>query len=221
MRAAAIIVAAGASRRFKGAVPKQFTRLRGIPVYLWSVLAFRKIKDIKQVILVVPGSRINSFKNIAVKFGLDVARGGPERVDSVRAGLSAVRQDIDIVAIHDGARPLITSGVIKSSLASAKKYGSAVVSVRARDTVKSSPGKFVRKTIPRNTIWFAQTPQTFRKKIIEKAYAKLKTKNITDDAQAAELAGYKVAIVPGLYSNIKITDKLDLEVAKILITDHC
>jgi 2-C-methyl-D-erythritol 4-phosphate cytidylyltransferase len=166
----------------------------------------------------VPGNKLGSFKNIQAKYGVDIARGGTERVDSVRAGLSAVRDDIDIVAIHDGARPLVTGKVIEASLAAARKYGAAVVSVPARDTVKSAPGKFVRSTIPRKDIWLAQTPQVFKKHIVEMAYAKLKTKNVTDDAQAAELAGFKVAIVPGDYSNIKITDKIDLEVAKVLCT---
>lgn len=239
-KAAAIIVAAGAGKRFGGKVRKQFVTLAGKPVFMWSVKEFRKLPQIKQLILVVPPAQISAFKAYPIKFGVDIAAGGKERIDSVRAGLSAVREDIDIVAIHDGARPLITADIIRKSILAAEKYGSAVVSVNARDTVKITlqpvassqrPGigktkgtttnSFVAKTIPRDTIWLAQTPQTFKKKLIDAAYTKLRTKNITDDAQVAELAGYKVAIVPGNYDNIKITDKKDIEIAKVLLKTQC
>ncbi|MFH1368077.1 MAG: 2-C-methyl-D-erythritol 4-phosphate cytidylyltransferase [Elusimicrobiota bacterium] len=232
MRAAAVIVAAGAAKRFGGKLKKQFVSLGGKPVFMRSVLEFRKLSGIQQIVLVVPRGQVPSFKDFPLKFGIDIAAGGDKRTDSVRAGLSALREEIDIVAIHDGARPLITSGLIKASLLAAEKYGAAVVCVPARDTVKTTLTEerrrkkearankrslFVGRTIPRDAIWLAQTPQTFRKKIIMSAYAKLKTKNITDDAQAAELAGYKVRIVPGSYSNIKITDKKDIKIAKMLL----
>lgn len=219
-KTAAVIVAAGAGKRFGGKIKKQFVTLAGKPVFMWSVLEYRKLPQVRQIILVVPPAQLGSFRDFAFRYGIDIAAGGKERIDSVRAGLSAVNEDIDIVAIHDGARPLIKAAVIQASIKAAERCGAAVVSVMARDTVKStSTGNrlFVSKTIPRDTIWLAQTPQTFKKKVIETAYAKLKAKRITDDAQAAELAGYKVAIVPGDYSNIKITDKKDIAIAKALL----
>lgn len=218
MRVAAVIVAAGAGKRFGGKVRKQFVSLSGRPIFEWSVLAFKKLPQVRQIVLVVPPSQIGSFKNFPTRRGIDIAAGGAERVDSVRAGLSAVRPDIDIVAIHDGARPLVDTATILKSFSAAGKVGGALVCVQARDTVKFSSGKTVNKTILRNNIWLAQTPQVFKKKVIDSAYAKLKTKHVTDDAQVAEMAGYKVAIVPGNYSNIKITDKQDLKIAKLFLT---
>jgi 2-C-methyl-D-erythritol 4-phosphate cytidylyltransferase len=215
--AAAIIVAAGAGKRFGGRVPKQFAYLNGKPVFLWSVLAFKKIREFSQIILVVPGNKVESFGALQKKYGIDIARGGKERPDSVRAGLSALRPGIKIVAIQDGARPLVQPETIKASVAAAKKYGAAVVAVKARDTVKLSLKGSVARTIPRDTIWLAQTPQTFIRNVIERAYAKLKNNKITDDAQAVELSGGQVKVVPGDYSNIKLTDRRDLAIAKILV----
>lgn len=215
--AAAIIVAAGAGKRFGGPVPKQFAALRGKPVFLWSVLAFRKLREFSQIILVVPGNKVDSFGRFQSEYGIDIARGGKERPDSVRAGLSALRPGIKIVAIQDGARPLVKSETIKASVAAARKYGAAVVCVPARDTVKFSPSGLVRRTIPRKDVWLAQTPQTFKRSVIEKAYAKLGKKKVTDDAQAAELAGCRVKVVPGCYSNIKLTDRMDLKIAELLL----
>lgn len=217
-KAAAIIVAAGASRRFKSKTSKQLFPLRDVPVFIWSVAAFRKTKNFSQIIVVVPKKSIELFRKYGSKYKIDVIAGGKERVDSVRQGLKHLNSDIEYVAIHDGARPLITPQLIKRNLSQTLKHGATVCAVQARDTVKiSAPYGFVKKTTPRQNIWLAQTPQTFRCSIIKSAYKKLKTRKITDDAQAVELLGRKVKIVPGDYFNIKITEQKDIAFAENIL----
>ena len=218
MSAAAIIVAAGSGKRFNSKVPKQFLDLNGKPVFLWSVLAFKKLKAFVQVIVVVPQKYVAGLKPLGEKNGFELAAGGKERYDSVMAGLKKVRPGVSYVAIHDAARPLITEDIIAGCLREAKKSGAAIVAVSAKDTVKQAKTElFVQKTIPRNTVWLAQTPQIFNKNMLIKAYSgKLRT-SITDDAQAVELAGRKPKIVPGRYSNIKITEPLDMKIAALLL----
>lgn len=218
MKAAAIIVAAGAGKRFGSKTPKQFLKLNNLPVFMWSILAFKKVKNIKQLILVVPEDKIKTLKTLEKKYKIYVVPGGAERYISVQAGLSALNPDIEYVAIHDGARPLITTDLIKKGLLSAQKNNAAVIAVQARDTIKISDNEMnVNKTIPRNNVWMAQTPQIFKCSLIKEAYKNLSIKNITDDAQVAELSGHKVAVVPGSYKNIKITDRSDMEFAKFFL----
>ena len=217
MSAAVIIVAAGLGKRFHSKVPKQFLNLSGKPVFLWSVLAFQKIKEFTQVIVVVPEKYAPRLRTYEKKHRLDVTSGGKERYDSVMAGLKKVRAGIDFVAIHDAARPLITKDIIAKCLREAKRSGAALVAVAAKDTVKKAGSNLlVEKTIQRNTVWLAQTPQIFRKNLLLKAYSR-KFTSITDDAQAVELSGKKPKIVPGRYSNIKITEPLDMKIAALLL----
>ena len=210
---AAIIVAGGAGRRFGSKTPKQFLNLGGLPMYLWSVKAFRKTGRFSQIILAAPAGRLKALSAAAKKYSFDLVSGGKERPDSVRAGLKKLNKDITIVAIHDAARPLIGTAVINRALAVAARSGSALVSVPARDTIKLVSKYKVLKTIPRQTIWQAQTPQVFERSLIEKAYSRLGKTRVTDDAQAVERTGHKVSVVMGDYNNIKITDRNDFNTA--------
>jgi len=217
MKAAAIIVAAGKGQRFGSRTPKQFLKFKGKPLFLWSVEAFRKLREIRQVILVVPGNMPASMQLYRKRYGLTLVAGGNERQDSVMAGLAATSPDIDYVAIHDAARPLISPSLIRKTLRAARLHGAAMAAVPARDTIKvSNDGRRINSTIPRRSVWLAQTPQTFSRPLILKAYELLAALNVTDDAQAAEMAGYPVAIVEGDYRNIKITDPEDLKIAGLL-----
>ncbi|MFH0807217.1 MAG: IspD/TarI family cytidylyltransferase, partial [Elusimicrobiota bacterium] len=182
MTSAAIIVAAGASRRFGTDMPKQFYPLFGLPVFLWSVLAFKKIREFSQIILVVPQKYSGSLERYSKKYSFEVVKGGKERFDSVRAGLEKVNTNCRYIAIHDGARPLVTPELILRALKNAKRSGASVLAVPARDTVKlAGAGMKINRTIPRNTVWLAQTPQVFKSSIIREAYGKINP-YITDDA---------------------------------------
>jgi 2-C-methyl-D-erythritol 4-phosphate cytidylyltransferase len=217
MSTACIIVAAGSGRRYGSTVPKQFVNFKGKPLFLWSVLAFKKIREFSQVIVVVPAERLKSLAKLEKEYGIEVIAGGKERHDSVINGIKKLNEDITLVAIHDGARPMVSSNLIVSALKAAKKYGASVVAVKARDTIKIVESKthVVRKTIPRDEVWLAQTPQVFSREIIDRLYTNVGEAPVTDDSQLAEKLGIKVRIVEGSYSNIKITDRADLETAQI------
>lgn len=129
MSSAVIIVAAGKGNRFNSRAPKQFLKLGGKPVFLWSVIEFKKIKDFTQIILVVPRGYLKKLSSISKKYGIDLIEGGKERYDSVKAGLEILKRNIKYVAIHDAARPLIEKSMISKCLSTAKKYGSAIVAV--------------------------------------------------------------------------------------------
>lgn len=220
MKAAVIIAAAGLSKRFGSKTPKQFFLLKKLPIFLWSVIAFSKVKSFKQIILVAPRDSVLSLKKYEKKYGIKVVAGGKERFESVNNGLKALNDDIDIVAIHDGARPLISKTVIVNCLNAAKKYGAAIACLDVNDTVKLTGNDLViKRTIPRENIWRAQTPQIFKRHLIEKAYSKLGSKKVTDDSQLLETLGIKVKIVRGEFSNLKITKPEDLALAKMLIKD--
>ena len=213
----AVIVAAGAGLRFGGTVPKQFLPLCGKPVFFWCIQAFKQA-GVKHIVVVVPGTFLRKFKRLEKAFGVTFVAGGKERYHSVQQGIASLPITIKIIAIQDGARPLVQPAMIKTSVVAARKHGAALVAVQSKDTVKlSKGGKLVGSTVPRGAVWLAQTPQTFKRSVIEKAYRTIDPSGITDDAQAAELAGYKVALVPGDHSNIKITHAQDLEIAKILL----
>lgn len=218
VKAAAIIVAAGNSTRFGSRQPKQFVTLNGKPVFAWSIEAFKRVTDFKQIILVVPETKIAPLKKYRIKYGIDLVAGGKERIDSVKAGLSLVKKEITWVAIHDAARPLIRPYIIRKALAAAVRHKAAVVAIPCRDTVKTSRnGKKIDATLRRNEIWLAQTPQVFYLPLLRDAYDKLKNKSVTDDAQVIEQYGADAAIVPGDYTNIKITEPTDLEIIKSIL----
>jgi 2-C-methyl-D-erythritol 4-phosphate cytidylyltransferase len=215
--AGAIIVAAGSGLRFGAGVPKQFLPLRGKPVFSWSIKAFKNA-GILDIVVVVPPEYLAGFLKQQKKFGVRFAAGGKERYHSVRSGLKALPENVNIVAIHDGARPLIKPELITASILAAAKHGAAIAAVQSKDTVKiSRNGRRVDCTAKRSTVWLAQTPQAFRRAVIEKAYSSINLSGITDDAQAAELAGYPVALVQGDHDNFKITHKIDLKLADLLL----
>jgi 2-C-methyl-D-erythritol 4-phosphate cytidylyltransferase len=210
----AIIVAAGSGSRFGGAIPKQFLPLCGKPVFYWSVKAFRKA-GVPYIVVVVPPAYLAKMKKEA---GVSFVAGGKERYHSVQSGLAALPKNVKIVAIHDGARPLVKPELIRASIISALKHGASIVAVQSKDTIKlSKHGKSIDCTVAREKVWLAQTPQSFRRNVIEKAYRAINASGLTDDAQAAELAGYKVALVPGSYNNIKITHSQDIKLAELLM----
>ena len=218
MNFAAIVVAGGAGKRFGSKEPKQFLVLNKKKMFVWSILAFKKVKECKQIILVVPEYRLSEMEKYKTRYKIDVVCGGKERYNSVQNGLKAVKGDMDVVAVHDAARPLITPEIIKKVFDSAVKYGGAIAANVARDTIKfSKNGKSITKSIDRNNIWQAQTPQMFKTKILKKVYSGKIPKNITDDAQLVEKLGKKVMLVDGGYENFKVTQPIDFKLAEYIL----
>ena len=221
MNFAAVIVAGGAGKRFGSKEPKQFLLLNKKKMFEWSILAFKKLKECKQIILVVPEYKLSEMEKYKKLYKIDVVCGGKERYNSVQNGLNAVKDSRDIVAVHDAARPLITSKIIKDVFDSAVKNGGAIAACVARDTIKfSKNGKNITKSIDRNNIWQAQTPQMFKTKVLRKVYSNKIPKTVTDDAQLVEKAGKKVMLVDGGYENFKVTQPIDFKLAEYILKNR-
>ncbi len=218
MNFAVIIVAGGKGLRFGSKEPKQFLPLAKKKMFLWSILAFKKVKECKQIVLVVPENKLSEMEKYKKQYGIDVVSGGKERYDSVANGLKCIKDDMDFVAVHDAARPLVTEKIIKEVFCAAVKYGGAIAAAVAKDSIKfSKNGKIISKSIDRKNIWQAQTPQIFKTSLLKKVYSGKIAKNITDDAQLIEKTGRKVALVDCGYENFKVTQPIDFITAKAVL----
>ena len=219
----AVIVAAGAGLRF-GEL-KQLKKLGNQPLYLHSLNCFCNSEIIEEIVVVVPAEIVNhiivDIKELRVSKLIKVVAGGKLRQDSVRSGVEQLSSDCEIVCIHDAARPFVTPKLISKTIEACQKCDGAIAALPANDTVKSVPidDKMIAETIPRKTIWLAQTPQTFHRTPLMEALKKAKEDNIqgTDEAALLERLGYKVAVVEGNTKNIKITNPKDWGLAEILL----
>jgi 2-C-methyl-D-erythritol 4-phosphate cytidylyltransferase len=213
----AIIVAAGESRRMKG-IDKVLAPLAGRPVLAYVLAAFEKCQSVGRIVLVVNQKSLKACKQLtaAMSKPVEVCVGGERRQDSVAAGLKKLKK-CEWVIIHDGARPLVTEGLIEEGLKAARETGAAVAAMPVTDTIKvADDERIVVDTPPRQNLWAVQTPQVFRFDIITRAYQKVRGA-ATDDAVLAERLGYKVKLYMGSYDNIKITTAGDLRIAEALV----
>ncbi len=223
MNVSAVIVAAGKGERINRFKKKQFLSLCAKPLLYWTLENFEKIKEIKEVVLVLPKEDIPKYvKSVRKKFSKvkKIVPGGETRQESVFNGLKSTEENFPLVAIHDGVRPLVSTNLIERTLRIAKKYGTAVAALPVKETLKMvSPGNLVKTTLPREEIWAIQTPQVFRREIILQAHQKARKDKFTgtDDAQLVERLGLPVKLVSGEYTNIKITTPEDLLFAKTIL----
>jgi 2-C-methyl-D-erythritol 4-phosphate cytidylyltransferase len=230
----AIITAAGKGTRLKGNISKQFMNIYGKPILAHTISAFQKSSKIKEIYVSVPRGYIESCrKNIIEKYSFDKVKkliaGGSSRQESVYNALIEVPPSTKIVSIHDGVRPLITSEEIDlliNTLIRENKKDSLVKGVimasSARETIKMISKNSIDRTISRDKIWHAQTPQVFFYNIILKAHNKARRDSFigTDDACLVERMNCKVNIVRGRHENIKITTPIDLFLAELIITKN-
>ncbi len=218
MRSFAIIVAAGSGTRM--GKPKQFLPLAGKTVVEWSLKAFLETPDIEGIILVTTAENIKEHSSRLSSDKVKLVEGGATRMESVRRGFKEIPEDIDLIAVHDGARPLITPWVIHEVLEEAYESGAAVAAVPVKDTLKKVTNKqlWVSATPVRSSFWLAQTPQCYRREILEEALQKFADeKNATDESQLVEKSGHRVKVVTASYENIKITTPEDLVMAESLM----
>ncbi len=223
MSVGVIIVAAGRGTRVGASVPKQLLDLGGRSVLRRSIDAFDRHPAIAALVVVLPAELASDGP--AVVGGTDrpcqFVAGGARRQDSVREGLRAMPAGIDLVLIHDAARPFADAGLIDRVIAAAGASGAAIPALAARDTVKRvDPDRgTVTATLPREEIWLAQTPQGFRRDVLIAAVA-LGEAGVegTDEAMLAERAGHTVSVVPGDARNVKITTADDLAAARATFT---
>ena len=215
-----ILAAAGQSSRFQDAHYKMpFAPLAGRPVWLHSAEKFLERGDVKQVVIVVsPDDRqafVEKFAANLAFMGITLAEGGEHRGDSVRRGLEKLDPSIDMVAIHDAARPCIAPAWIESVFVAGARTGAAILAIPVVGTLKRvGPDNTISATVDRTGLWEAQTPQVFSRQVLEKAFASQPGNQSTDEAQLVESIGQKVTVVRGSPVNLKITSREDLVLAE-------
>lgn len=219
--AAAIILAAGESRRMDG-VDKLFAPVGGIPVLLRSLRAFARSESVDSIVVAAARGNVKRVRELASEIGarkaapIYIVEGGARRQDSVAAALAEIGDAAGVVLVHDGARPFVSERIIADAVRTAAEFGAAVPAVPVKDTIKlTAPDMTVADTPPRNRLWAAQTPQAFRADILREAHRRV-SESATDDAAMVEALGYPVKLFTGDPRNIKITAPEDLAIAETI-----
>ena len=217
----AVIVAGGSSARF--GADKLFAEIHGKPVLGLTLSAFSDCEAVDEIVLVVRGEILAEAQELAERFVPEkpcrVVPGGASRDESVRAGLSAVCREAELVAVHDGARPLVTQQILLDTLWEAYRHAAAAPAVPVRDTIKIAEKGLVLSTPDRSCLFAVQTPQAFRVDILKAAHENARERGLaaTDDCSVAEAFGVPVRLTEGHEENIKITTPLDLELAECIL----
>jgi 2-C-methyl-D-erythritol 4-phosphate cytidylyltransferase len=221
MRVAALVLAAGRGERLGDSVPKAFVPLCGTPMLVRAIAALAAAPEIELVQPVIARGDLARFRALAPELAavprwVEPAIGGAERQDSMRAGLAALPAGIELVAVHDAARPLVSPEAIARVVAAARRCGAAILALPVRDTIKRVRDGQIVETPPRGECYAAQTPQVFRVDVLREALEKAATTGCvgTDDAEIVERIGVAVEVVAGEPSNLKITDRADLLAAE-------
>lgn len=218
MKTAAIIVAAGSGSRFNSEIAKQFLVISGKPVIVHTLERFQAAPSVDAIILVLPEDQVEVFDRSTVDKLTCVVSGGATRAISVLNGLDVVGKDVEIVAVHDGARPLVTVDEIELTIAKAKETGAACLVAPVTDTIKSVQGGEIAATLNRDKLRRALTPQAFKTTLLIKAFEGVDpTDLVTDDCYLVEKLGHPIAVVDGSSHNIKITHPEDLILAEALM----
>jgi 2-C-methyl-D-erythritol 4-phosphate cytidylyltransferase len=219
----AIIAAAGQGTRMAGNRPKQFLELAGVPVIFRTLEVFENCESIQQIVVVLATDQIEGFKahGQVGSFGKisAIVCGGQTRAWSVRNGLNAAPEQTDVVVVHDAVRPFVSCEEIDRTVRVAQAQGAAVLVSKPVDTIKELRAGFIHRTIDRNAIRNALTPQSFQFDLLRRAYEHVDVTDpeLTDEASLVERLGGRIAIVEGSARNIKITMPDDLLVAEALL----
>ena len=221
IKCSAVIVAAGASQRF--GEDKIMAKLLGTPVLAYSLMVFDACDYVSEIIVVTTEDKLVAVSELCDEYNIKkvgkIVLGGATRVESALSGVSEADPSATLIAIHDGARPLVSPQVVASAIENAFSHRCAVAAVPAKDTVKIASGKYVGETPERKSAFCVQTPQVFEPVIIKGALtdAMVKELPITDDASAVEALGFSVFLSPGSEENIKITTPLDMKLAETIL----
>ena len=218
----AVIVAAGSSQRM-GGQNKLLLPLAGAPVLAHTLRAFEKCAAVRDIVLVCREQDILPYTELARSYGVGklrtVTRGGDSRTASVLAGLRAAPADAALVAVHDGARPLVSEAVITEAVCAAAEHGAAAPVVPVKDSIKRIADGTIAADVPRDMLAAVQTPQVFRRELLLRALedAARSGRSFTDDCAAVEAMGQAVQATHGSYENLKITTPEDILVAQALL----
>ena len=212
----AIIVAGGSGSRMQQELPKQFIKVAGKPILMLTIEQFYSYNPSIRLIVVLPKEQLDTWRSLCKEHNFTVFHmtvpGGATRFESVKNGLGAVMGD-GLIAVHDGVRPFIQPETIKAAFVAAENYGSGVVAVSSKDSIRelTAEGSIA---VPRTNYKLVQTPQVFQASILKKAYEQPEQVYFTDDASVVESIGEKITLVEGSYRNIKITTPEDLILAE-------
>ncbi|MBQ5648488.1 MAG: 2-C-methyl-D-erythritol 4-phosphate cytidylyltransferase [Alistipes sp.] len=218
-RIGVIIVAGGSGKRMGGTLPKQFSLVGGEPILARTINAFRKALPASRIIVVLPAEYIEFWKNFSARFEVakhSIVEGGKERFYSVKNGIEALSDAVDLIAIQDGVRPFASKEMILRAVACAAENGSVIPVVKAVDSYRTIEGD-ESHIIDRTPLRIVQTPQIFSAPILRAAYDTEFRSEFTDDASVVEHSGERVSLCDGEYSNIKITTPSDLALANAII----
>jgi len=214
-----IIVAGGKGERMQTDIPKQFIEIQGKPILMHTIEAFTRFDVTMQIILVLPLSQIDFWKELCIKHDFKVIHqivvGGKTRFESVRNGLTAVKSPV-CVAVHDGVRPLVSTETIARCFDVAEQFGNAIPVVDLVDSIRQTT-KNGSISVDRKAYKLVQTPQVFDADLLKNAYEQDFSEFFTDDASVVENLGTMINLVDGNRENIKITTSFDLLLAEVLI----
>ena len=218
-----VVVAAGSARRMQG-IDKILSPISGVPILARTLSVFQSNENLSEIVVVTREDLLEKVREICKAYKLDkvsaVIAGGAERLDSVRAGLRAVRKDADLIAIHDGARPFLSQTVLNEVVHQAKRTGAAAPAIPLNDTIKRvDMHNCICQTVDRGSLRAVQTPQVFHADLIRAAIEKacLDGISVTDDCSAVEQLGMTVVLTPGDAENIKVTTPFDIVLANAII----
>jgi len=226
MKVGAIIAAAGFGRRMKADRPKQLLALNGIPIIIHTIRKFDISRVIDYIIVTAPRESVievsELVKSAEFQKPVIVVQGGERRQDSIASGLNHLQPGTDIVAVHDGVRPFVSTDDIENAVLQAERTGAAVLAVPIVDTVKQVEKDVIDSTLTREHLVLAQTPQVFRTEILKQAFDRATKDEYygTDESSLVERLGHPVAIVRGSERNIKITRPSDLSLARAFLEEE-
>ena len=218
----AVIVAAGSARRMEG-IDKVLAPLGEMPVLVHTLYAFQDCPQVGEIVVVTREDLLVEVSRLCQDYSLNKVRkvivGGAERIHSVQAGLRETDPEAELIAIHDGARPLVTGEVIQEAIAAARKSGAAAPCVPVVDTIKRWEDGLGVETVDRSSLRAVQTPQVFEAGLIRAATQKALEDGelLTDDCGAVERLGKKVTLTRGSWENLKITTPLDLVLGEAIL----
>lgn len=221
MKRAVVIVAGGSGKRMGSSVPKQFLIAGGRPVLMHTIERFYGYDREMQIVVVLPAEHHEYWRGLCEEhsFGVrhQVVAGGKERFFSVKNGLEAVDEGVEVVGVHDGVRPLVSAETIEACFAAAALHGCAVPTTAPVESLRHINKDGSSQAVVRSEYLSVQTPQCFRHQILSEAYRQEFSARFTDDASVVESAGYGITTVAGNAENIKITTPTDLRLAEILL----
>ena len=214
-----IIVAGGSGRRMGSSLPKQFMLLSNEPILARSINRIHEALPKTEIVVVLPEAHVAMWQNLAARFDVaahKIALGGSERFHSVKNGIAALSDEVSIIAVHDGVRPLASKKLIIKLILEAEKCDAVIPAIAPPDSYRKVEDNASR-IIDRSKLRIIQTPQVFNADALRKAYEQEFSPAFTDDASVAEAAGYAITLCEGERENIKITTPADIIIAEAII----